>query len=221
MNAESLTGRRFNRWTVIGDRETKAIYGQRRPFYLCQCDCGTQRILPEGNIKTGHSKSCGCHRADVSKTLHRTHGMTGTRLYAIYRDMITRTTNPNYREFYLYGGRGVFICQEWSVFESFRDWALSNGYASDLTIERKDVNGNYSPANCTWITKSEQQRNKRNNHNLTAFGETKIVMEWARDPRCVVPWKCLYYRLKSGWAPEDAITMPQNSGATYRPSASA
>lgn len=91
------------------------------------------------------------------------HGLTGTRLYNIYHGMKERCLNPKCHSYTDYGGRGITICKEWlEDVQKFVNWALTHGYADNLTIERKDVNGNYEPDNCTWITNAEQQKNKRN-----------------------------------------------------------
>lgn len=108
-----------------------------------------------------------------------THGMTNTRLYHIWSNMIQRCGNPKYPEAHLYGGRGITVCPEWRCsFEAFRDWALSNGYNDNLTIDRKDVDGNYCPQNCRWITPKEQNRNTRTNRRVTINGETRFLTEW-------------------------------------------
>lgn len=80
-----------------------------------------------------------------------------------------------------YGGRGITICDEWeNSFQAFFDWAMANGYRDDLTIDRIDVNGNYCPKNCRWITNQEQASNRRTCHNLTYNGETHNLKEWAK-----------------------------------------
>ena len=108
-----------------------------------------------------------------------------------------------------YGGRGIDICKEWrESYIAFRDWALSNGYQDDLTLERNEVNGNYCPENCSWITKHAQSVNKRNTNYVEAWGERKAIALWAKDPRCVMSLSALRLRLKRGWRPEEAISTP-------------
>lgn len=92
-------------------------------------------------------------------------------------------------------------------YEIFRDWGLANGYRDDLTIERVDVNGNYSPYNCTWIPLPDQRQNTRLTHWITAFGETKSMLDWSKDPRCAVCFRTLCNRIDNyGWPPETAIS---------------
>jgi hypothetical protein len=91
----------------------------------------------------------------------------------------------------------------------FRDWPLANGYRDDLTIDRfPNQNGNYEPRNCRWVGSREQARNKRTNRLLTAFGETKSMVDWAEDGRCVATYRVLKCRLKRGWSHDRAITEP-------------
>jgi len=100
---------------------------------------------------------------------------------------------------------GIRVCEEWNDFSIFRDWALSHGYAEDLTIERIDNDGNYEPSNCKWITRLAQARNKRNNHVLTIWGETKCVKDWSMDSRCRVAYTTFKTRIERGWDPEKAL----------------
>lgn len=88
------------------------------------------------------------------------HGMNNTRLYRIWNGMKNRCNNQNRKDYYMYGGRGIFVCDEWQNFIPFYEWAERNGYSEELTLERIDVNGNYEPDNCIWVTLKEQANNK-------------------------------------------------------------
>ena len=124
-----------------------------------------------------------------------------------WRKIKHRCTNANNDRWGDYGGRGITVCSEWAEsFEAFRDWALANGYRDDLTIDRKDVNGNYEPGNCRWITNQEQQHNRRNNHNITYNGETHTITEWARIYG--LSENGLVHRINRGWEIERALTTP-------------
>lgn len=160
--SEDFAGQKFGKLTVI---KLDHVSDGGNKQYLCQCDCGNVDIVDSGNLKRGLVKSCGCTRL---KHIPRriTHGYSGTRLYNVWSGMKERCFNKNSKRYKDYGGRGTIICPEWLYFENFRDWALKTGYdetaeRGDCTIERKDVNGNYEPSNCCWITNQEQQLNKR------------------------------------------------------------
>lgn len=116
-------------------------------------------------------------KKDISESRYR----YGKRLYTIWIGMRRRCENDKHDAYERYGGRGISVCKEWSDYETFATWALENGYEEDLTIERKDVNGNYCPDNCCWITRSDQARNRRSSTFITYKGETKTAAEWARD----------------------------------------
>lgn len=90
----------------------------------------------------------------------------------------------------------------------FRFWALSNGYAENLSIDRINNDGNYEPGNCKWSSTLEQANNKSTNRLITAFGETKTLAEWSRDSRCVICYNALKQRINYKWEPEKAITLP-------------
>jgi hypothetical protein len=140
--------------------------------------------------------------------------MATSRLYHTWNGIRNRCNNSTACEFEKYGGRGIKICEEWHTFEPFMEWALSHGYQDDLTIDRIDNNGDYSPDNCRWITFKEQQRNKSNNINLTYNGETHILMEWSE--KTGIKYPTLQGRYKRGWSTEKILTTPVNERYSHR-----
>ena len=139
----------------------------------------------------------GCRRCWLEKLgcTHRTHGMSDHKLYNSYRAMKERCFNKNYHHFNRYGGRGISICEDWlNDFKAFYDWAMENGWEKGLTIERKSLNGNYEPSNCTWITMSAQQRNRNNVKLVTIDGVKDTIPGHAE--RLSLKLSTLYMRLR-------------------------
>lgn len=139
-----------------------------------------------------------------------TKGHGKERLYGVWAAMKSRCYNPNNKSFRDYGERGIKVCNEWkNSYEEFRKFALNNGYdpkapKGQCTIERIDVNGDYEPSNCTFVTRLQQGRNKRNNHVITYKGETKPISEIAEIYGKDI--STLYNRInKQGLSPEEAI----------------
>jgi len=127
-------------------------------------------------------------------------------LLKVWRQMHSRCNNT---EDGRYGGRGISVCEEWSDYGAFRLWAIESGYAEGLSIDRIDNDGNYQPDNCRWADRITQANNRRSQVLLTAFGETKSVAMWARDPRCLVAETALRLRVvRRGWGHAAAITTP-------------
>lgn len=164
----NLIGRKFGRLTVI--EKSKQRNG-KNPIWLCVCDCGKEREIIQENLLNGHTKSCGClssRRTIGTRTL--THGASETRLYYVWRSMKARCQNPKVESYPYYGGRGIKVCDEWKEnFQAFQKWAFSTGYQSDApfgecTIDRKNVDGDYEPSNCRWVSLEVQAQNKRANH---------------------------------------------------------
>lgn len=139
------------------------------------------------------------------------HGETKSILHKIWCNMKGRCNYQKHIGFKDYGARGITVCEEWnnkkSGYLNFKSWALSHGYADNLSIDRIDVNGPYNPENCTWSTVAEQNANKRNTTYMTVFGKKYRVKE-ACEKFAVVSWDTVKSRLRQGWSDEYAILLP-------------
>lgn len=178
-NFIDLTGQKFGRLTVIkkvGCSKNKSI------LWLCKCDCGNEVVVTSNNLRTGNSTSCGCFAREIRKKRCTIHGFRNARIYNIWRAMKQRCYNKNSKNYKNYGGRGIIVCNQWlKDFKSFYDWSMQNGYSDNLSIDRINVNGNYEPNNCRWITLQEQNNNRRSNNNLTIGNKTQNLSEWCKD----------------------------------------
>lgn len=125
--------------------------------------------------------------------------------------MLSRCEDDDNIQYHDYGGRGIYVCEEWREFKNFYNWLIENNIDSDHQIDRINNDGPYTPDNCRIVTRSQNARNKRNNVMLTAFGETKTMADWADDPRCAVEYKTLLMRIRRGWKHWDAIVLKLES----------
>ncbi len=142
----------------------------------------------------------------------RTHGMSRSTasfspLYGIWIAMKSRCYNPNSSKYSCYGGRGITICKRWLKFDNFYADMIAS-YKSGLSIDRKNVNKNYTPSNSRWRTQKEQCNNKRNNRLLTYKGVTKTLTQFSEFYGVKIG--TIHTRLKNGWSVDNAITLPPN-----------
>ncbi len=208
--ALDLEGKRIGKLKVI-KRIENSKNGQSR--WLCECECGNEKIISSGMVSDKRAKMC-CNECmgkrkyiHVNGKLYYMHGMKNTPLYKIWASMKIRCQNKCANRYERYGGRGITICHEWTNengFMNFYNWAIKNGYKDGLSLDRINVNGNYEPSNCRWITMKEQQNNKSNNHLLTYNGKTQTISQWEEETG--IKYATIYARLKYGWSVERALT---------------
>lgn len=183
---EEFIGKKFGKLLVL-EKTDKRI--RRHIVWKCRCDCGNIFYTQGQYLKNGQIVSCGC----ISK--EKQHFATHEPIHRVWNTMIERCYNPNKNQFYLYGGRGIKVCDEWicingniKAFSNFYDWSITNGYKQELlsngknkyTLDRINVDGDYCPENCRWITNKEQQNNKRADKLFTYNGETKTIKQWLK-----------------------------------------
>lgn len=174
--------------------ETKYKNNNTKMRFLCKKH-GEQKISVAVLTSGTRCRQCWIERFGCSR---RTHGLSSHKIYNSYRAMKERCFNKNYHHFNRYGGRGIRICEEWlNDFKVFYNWAIGNGYKKGLTIERKDLNGNYEPSNCKWITMAEQQRNKSNVKFITMGGIKDTIPGHAE--RLSLKAMTLYMRLRRNY----------------------
>ncbi len=200
-----LVGQRFGRLTVLYKTD-KTKYG--KALWRCKCDCGNFKDTISTSLKNGDVKSCGCLQKEVRKEnalyldkVRLKHGMSDTRLYRIYNDMVSRCYRKSINGYENYGGRGIRVCDEWlgeDGFKNFMSWSFANGYNEELTIDRLDSNGHYEPNNCKWSTRKEQANNTRATIFLEYGGEKHSLTEWSE--RTGIRKGTLYTRMRKGWS---------------------
>lgn len=197
----------YGRLTLTGVTYMRVMYGQMVRQVEAECDCGAHGTFLFKRLTCGDTKSCGCLLRDVARERMTTHGLSKHPLYLVHQEMRKRCYIESTASFKDYGGRGIEICDEWvDDFPAFYEWAVENGYQSELSLERRDNDKGYSPENCHFTNRETQNRNTRRNKMITAFGVTKCLFDWGKDSRCSVGVWGLRSRLDRGkWTDMEAM----------------
>jgi hypothetical protein len=201
---KNILGLKFGRLLVINTSPRRDSEGLA--YWLCRCECGNEIEVCGSNLRSGHTKSCGCFSEGIKGKIRKLYGELGVIIHNRWKNMRDRCLSPVHKGYKHYGGRGITICKEWDDVEVFYIWAINNGFEQCLELDRIDVNGNYCPENCRWVTEKEQARNKRNSHMITYNGETKCMSEWAEILNMVRT--TLSYRLDHFDTVEEAFFTP-------------
>lgn len=193
--SQDLTGKRFGRLLVLEKVSKKT--------WRSLCDCGGEAVSSRQSLCEGKTKSCGCLNKEINRNRVLTHGLSKTGIYKVWCAMIQRCLNKNNKQFLDYGGRGIKVSDSWRSFENFL--ADMGTPKTGMTIERIDNNLGYSKENCKWVSRAEQQRNRRVNRLATINGQTLCITDWAEKYE-LNPDR-VFSRLNLGWEIEEALEL--------------
>jgi hypothetical protein len=197
----NLARQKFGRWTVLEFSDiTKNKY-----YWKCICDCGSVKRVASNSLKNGATKSCGCWKEERQLRHGQAKFGLTTKTYKAWQDMRHRCYNSNDTAYKNYGGRGIKVCDRWLKFENF--YADVGDIPKNMTLDRKDNDGDYEPGNWRLATQEEQCSNKRDNHWVEYKSERKTIAQWARSLN--INYGTLKSRLiRYGWSEERALTTP-------------
>lgn len=192
-----LTGQRFGRYVVLS---RNGVGANGMAAWLCRCDCGNQKTVLGNNLRTKKVVSCGCYQREIAVKnglATKRHGQTHTLTYKSWLAMKGRCLNKNDQAYALYGGRNISVCEEW--IKSFEAFVKDMGVRKrGTTLERIDVNGDYTPSNCIWATPRQQARNKRSTIRVLYKGTLISLADAAEQSG--IPYRVLLERRnRLGW----------------------
>lgn len=197
--ADRWIGRRFGRLVVVD------VLPERKA--LTKCDCGSTRIVFRMNLNHGRTSSCGCFRSEIRTVHGQARDNYKSPEYKTWQSMIDRCSNKSNNGYYLYGGRGITVCEKWLSFANF--FADMGPRPADRSLDRIDNNKGYFPGNCRWATTKEQLENRRIRKDalfMSYGGVVRRINEWSVITG--INRKTLRTRLSRGWTVEEAITTP-------------
>jgi hypothetical protein len=199
-------GQRYGRLVVV--ERARSPDGNAK--WTCRCDCGRRLIAYGQDLQRGKVVSCGC--AQTERRFK--HGMARTPLYRVWVEMRSRCRNPKHPAWNNYGGRGIWVCDEWQDFATFaRD--VGPRPSAKHQLDRIDNNKGYFKANVRWATAKIQRNNQRNNRILEIEGVRRTFAEWADVSG--IPWTTIRGRIERyGWDLKSAVTLPAQPGRPLR-----
>jgi hypothetical protein len=196
----SIVGKHFAMLAVLHERRIKNGLGKSRFDVLVECKCGAQKWVEERSVRRGLVKSCG-------RCANKTHGLSKTPEYAVWRSMLDRCRLPAHQAYKNYGGRGITVCKRWATFENFF-MDMGKQPFKGASIDRIDNNKGYSPANCRWANATQQHNNRRSNKFLVIDGVRQTIAQWSN--KSGVCHNTISYRLANGWPPKKAVFTEPN-----------
>jgi hypothetical protein len=200
---KSLEGQVFGRLTVVRFAHRDKF---KKPCWFCKCECGREHVASANNLQRGNVTSCGCLRPH-----HGQASGNGTAEYRIWKNMLSRCTNPKLERFRHYGGRGITVCARWQSFSNFFA-DMGPRPTQRHSIDRyPNKDGNYEPGNVRWATPSEQGRNQRSNKVLEYRGIVLCETDWCH--RLGVTPGTISKRLRNGWPLSRALTVARQENA--------
>jgi len=211
MRHNDLTGQTFGRLKVLSRRPNRGT----TVVWLCECQCDERKLVEVDarNLRSGHTKSCGCLMKERAAEAHTKHGLSYHPIRRVYTNMHSRCENPKTYGYERYGGRGIKVCEEWSGesgFKTFYTWAVASGWESGLELDRVDDDGDYSPHNCRFVKHSVNAKNRRSTDLITYDGVTLCRKDWAA--RLGISEGTIKYRLKKGMSVKEAFSTPVKTG---------
>jgi hypothetical protein len=200
-----LTGNKFGRWTVVRMLDERI---RKQTSCLCRCECGNESRVIATRMRNGTSRSCGCLNIEIVKSAKSTHGLSSTNLFGTWANLKDRCLNSESRSYKNYGGRCITVCDEWiESSQNFMEWALSNGYAKGLSLDRINNDGPYAPENCRWTTARAQLNNRRGNIIIEFRGISQTIAQW--EQQLGFKTSVLHQRIRRAkWSIERALTEP-------------
>lgn len=177
-----LIGHKYGNLTIIKEvPKRKYKFNDTFKYHRCflvKCDCGVQLEVLLSVLKSGNTKSCGCIKKETTRRRFQTHGLTNHPLYKRWKSILSRCFNEKTPSFCNYGGRGISMCDEWkNDFISFYNWSISNGFKSELQLDRINNDGNYEPSNCRWVSAKINSWNRRSNIHIEYNGTLMTISE--------------------------------------------
>lgn len=202
-NYDKYIGEKYGNLTIINfDHERRTPNGTLRRYMNCKCDCGNICIVSLNSLRSGKTKSCGCIKGQKQRGFKYNY----PHLYPVYDNIMKRCYRKNDNGYKFYGARGIKLCDEWlNNRDSFYEWALLNGYKDGLQLDRIDVNGNYEPNNCRFITPKENARNRRSNRIIYHNGVKYVFSEFCETFNISKRRSALYRYVKKGFTSDELI----------------